>query len=232
MKQCPKCQKELSEEIAFCPACGEKTVDVSEENAVIPVKESVRYCTKCGTPNNGDAAFCPKCGTSLNSAGNGGALISAKEKEALPNEEHTWKFEYERFSDGGFFPLGAQYTTISAKGTSLSVEQRSRALFFSYGQNFIQFDIMDIKAIVQEKKISFTAVFIILIGLLALMANPLISILAIGLGIWTLKDTFILIQHNRGGVRIKATKGIGDEPEDFLNYVRRYNPDCIRMFVS
>ncbi len=232
MKQCPKCQKELPEETSFCPACGEKTVDVSEENAVVPVKENVRYCTKCGTPNNEDAAFCPKCGTPLNADGKSSAVVSVPVEDAIPDEEHTWNFEYERFSDGGFFPLGAQYTTISAKGTSLSVEQRSRALFFSYGQNFVQFDIMDIAAIVQEKKISFTAVFIILIGLLALMANPLISILAIGLGIWTLKDTFILIQHNRGGVRIKATKGLGDKPEDFMNYVRRYNPNWIRMFVS
>ena len=231
MKQCPKCHKSCSEETVFCPTCGEKTVDVSEEKAAIPVNDGVRYCTKCGTPNNGDAAFCSKCGTSLSKGTSEETALVSTFPDADPNEEHQWRFDYEKFSDG-IFSLGSQYTIISAKGTELSVEQSSRFLLFPYGQHADRFDVRDITAIVQEKKIAVAAVIEIILGLLGLFANPLLGALIIGFGIWSLRDTFVIIQHRRGGIRIRETKSFGNEREDFLNYIRRYNPNCIRMFVG
>ena len=233
MKQCPKCQNNCSEEAAFCPVCGEKTVDVPKETAVVATNENVRYCTKCGTPNHGNVSFCPKCGTPLAEGTSEEISLVAAPIDENPNEEHQWRFDYEKFSDGAF-SLGAQYTIISAKGTKLSVEQSNRFLFFPYGKHFDQFDVKDIRTIVQEKKISITAILWIILGLLILVKSSsfLVAIAFIGLGIWSLRDTFVIIQHNRGGIRIRETKTFNSKREDFLNYVRRYNPNCIRMFVS
>lgn len=231
MKQCPKCKKELSEETLFCPVCGEKTVDASEENAVIPVKESVRYCTKCGTPNNGDAAFCPKCGTPFNAAEKSGALVTA-EQEQIPDEEHTWRFAYDTFGNGAFDSLGTKETVITAHGTMLSVSQHSRFLLIPYSRHSDQFDVRDINAIVQETKISIWAIIEIILGLAAALPTSGAGLLLVALGIWTLKDHAMLIQHSRGGIRIMQSKRYEDDRNDFLNYVHRYNPNCIRMFVA
>ena len=52
MITCPKCNKELSEEVRYCDACGEK------------VLEKV-ICSACGEKNNPQYAFCQKCGANL-----------------------------------------------------------------------------------------------------------------------------------------------------------------------
>ncbi len=232
MKQCPKCKKQCTDEMMFCPVCGQKTVNTLDENTEVSEKDNVRYCTKCGAEIKGKVAFCSQCGTPIDGALNEISTISTEINKPTDDEVHKWEFIYGTFSDGAY-NLGRHITQITAKGTTLSVEQRKFFLFFKYGESVDQFDVEDITAIVQEKKISFSGVLDIILGIICLIGGFLFgTILLVGIGIWTLKDNNMLIQHKRGGVRIRESKEYEQDRESFLAFIRQYNPDCIRTFIS
>ena len=60
MKQCPKCQANISETAKFCMECGCNIKKYEEEHA----QPMARFCPECGTEIQG-GAFCPECGYRL-----------------------------------------------------------------------------------------------------------------------------------------------------------------------
>jgi len=131
MKQCPKCQANISDTAKFCMECGCNIKKYEEEQA----KPKTRFCPECGTeiPRG---SFCPECGYNLGNALNGEAtsatidtfgddwlsefesssnadvatMRAQKSKEQM--EKALSAFEYEVHSDG-------TYTIISLKDKNL-----------------------------------------------------------------------------------------------------------------
>ncbi len=60
MKQCPKCQANISDTAKFCMECGCNIKKYAEEHA----QPKVRFCPECGTeiPRG---SFCPECGYNI-----------------------------------------------------------------------------------------------------------------------------------------------------------------------
>ena len=60
MKQCPKCQANISDTAKFCMECGFNIKKYEEEQA----KPKARFCPECGTeiPRG---SFCPECGYNI-----------------------------------------------------------------------------------------------------------------------------------------------------------------------
>ena len=60
MKQCPKCQVNISDTAKFCMECGCNIKKYEEEQA----KPKARFCPECGTeiPRG---SFCPECGYNI-----------------------------------------------------------------------------------------------------------------------------------------------------------------------
>ena len=56
MKKCPKCGADCSNQVKFCPECG-NTFQKETEKTVI--------CSKCGAGCSNQVKFCPECGTKL-----------------------------------------------------------------------------------------------------------------------------------------------------------------------
>jgi RNA polymerase subunit RPABC4/transcription elongation factor Spt4 len=57
MKFCANCKGNLSEDMIFCPKCGTKVVQESENTT-----PQIMFCAKCGYKMESFFAFCPKCG--------------------------------------------------------------------------------------------------------------------------------------------------------------------------
>lgn len=55
VKKCSNCGEILSKDDIYCPKCGSKYEEISNENKQI-------YCSKCGNPLESDAKFCSCCG--------------------------------------------------------------------------------------------------------------------------------------------------------------------------
>ena len=117
MKQCPKCQAEISDTAKFCMECGFNIKKYEEEQA----KPKARFCPECGTeiPRG---AFCPECGYHIGGDGNSEAtdpfgddwlselesstsidVVDAKTKRSKEQMERSLAaFEYEEHTDGTY----------------------------------------------------------------------------------------------------------------------------------
>ena len=84
---CSKCKKELMDDMAFCPYCGNKV-----EKAV---------CPKCGAPLVADAKFCSSCGYSINSAAPTPTVKKAATTKKKPAEPFykTWIAEHPELAE-------------------------------------------------------------------------------------------------------------------------------------
>lgn len=104
MKQCPKCQANVSDSAKFCIKCGFNIKKYEEENS-----EKSVFCPECGTSFSG-GDFCPECGYCVKNEvfdNNNGELFDLltkwekynQELEAL-KEKDLAPFFYEKMLDG------------------------------------------------------------------------------------------------------------------------------------
>ena len=120
MKQCPKCQANISDTAKFCVKCGCNIKKYEEEQA------QVYFCPECGTKFSG-GVFCPECGCDVRNELNGqpapaettdpfgddwlsdlesssnmdvATMQAQKSKEQM--EKALSSFEYESHSDGTY----------------------------------------------------------------------------------------------------------------------------------
>ncbi len=68
MKSCSCCGKEIPENTAYCPHCGQIQNKVENVKESAENKKRIRYCTACGEKIEGNSAFCPACGKQLKDA--------------------------------------------------------------------------------------------------------------------------------------------------------------------
>lgn len=61
MKNCPKCNKQVNDDVKFCNFCGFNIKKHDEENAQ---RVQSKFCPECGAKLSG-GAFCPECGHKL-----------------------------------------------------------------------------------------------------------------------------------------------------------------------
>ena len=107
MKQCPKCQANISDTAKFCVECGCNIKKYEEEHA----QPKARFCPECGTEIQG-GAFCPECGYRL-----GNDLHSETVSATLDPFADSWLSDLESSSNADVAAMKAQ----------TSKEQREKA---------------------------------------------------------------------------------------------------------
>lgn len=193
----------------FCKKCGTKLDDGS------------LFCGKCGTKLDEGNKFCRKCGT-LQATGENRVLNSSSPviEEA---EDHGWDF---KCTTGLIY----QFTSIKAKGSLLSVKQGNSILgLIPYGIDTKQIDIKDIFSISEGKRVSLKGVLLIMAGIVGAAKEQLAMLLLAAVGVWLLFDKVMDIQHKTGEICIYNSIKIGNDRSNFLNYVRQFNPNCIKI---
>lgn len=119
MRQCPKCQANISDTAKFCVKCGCNIKKYEEEQA------QVYFCPECGTKFSG-GVFCPECGfnvtnelkgqavpsetetfgdgwlSDLESSSNADVAMMKAQKSKEQMEKALVAFEYESHSDGTY----------------------------------------------------------------------------------------------------------------------------------
>jgi len=126
MKQCPKCQANISDTAKFCMECGCNIKKYEDEHA----QPKARFCPECGTEIP-KGAFCPECGYNIGNNLNSEAtsvtdafgddwlsdlegstnadVVTMKTKKSKEQMEKAFAaFEYEEHTDG-------TYTIIALK---------------------------------------------------------------------------------------------------------------------
>lgn len=64
INKCPKCGKELQEDMTFCPYCGFSLQEKKCPNCGTPIEKDAKYCYSCGLDIM-KGLVCKKCGTKL-----------------------------------------------------------------------------------------------------------------------------------------------------------------------
>ena len=107
MKQCPKCQANISDTAKFCVKCGCNVKKYEEEQA------QACFCPECGTKFSG-GVFCPECGFDVSNELNGQPAPA----ETTDTFGDAWLSEFESISNADVATMQAQ----------MSKEQREKAL--------------------------------------------------------------------------------------------------------
>ncbi|SDZ83167.1 hypothetical protein [Selenomonas ruminantium] len=127
--------------------------------------------------------------------------------------------------------LGTRNTKLLVEGRSLEVDQYN-SLGVKWGRQSGKFDIMDITRIERSKRTSYGAVGCLLIAALVLLENSssILGWVVLLLSLKDLKEKLLIIQHNGGVVKIgtKDNKSV----DDFINYVKQYNPNVIKNVIE
>lgn len=183
------------------------------------------FCGKCGTKLEDGSKFCGKCGAPQ-------VTIEANDSLASPmpilesEEEHEWNF---KCTTGAIY----QFTEIKAKGLSLSVKQGNSILgIIPYGIDTKEINVGDIFSISEAKQVSLKGALLILAGIVGVAKDHFEMLLLTAIGIWLLFDKVMDIQYKNGGLCIKDSVKIGSDKKSFLEYVRRFNPKCIKIPIE
>ena len=117
MKQCPKCQADISDTAKFCMECGFNIKKYEEEQA----KPKARFCPECGTeiPRG---SFCPECGFNVSNELNGQAVLA--ETDTFGD---GWLSELESSSNADVATMQAQKTKEQMEKALSSFEYESHS---------------------------------------------------------------------------------------------------------
>ena len=187
------------------------------------------FCKYCGSEIDDGSKFFNSCGGDLTSD-NGNKIHDVSESVAVspvdsrvePYVKH-WEFVT---SVGG---SGNAYTMIDANDTTIKIEKFNSYMFFKWGQKSATFDVREINSIHQEKKMRPLMVVCMSLSVLCAIISGGISIIVAILCFLQRYDKSIVIQHKHGTVKITDCTGTSAEITEFFDYVRKYNPDSIRI---
>ena len=137
-----------------------------------------------------------------------------------------WRFSTDH---GG---VGTLMTELIAYDNIIKVKQTKHWLSFG-GDAEAMVDINKITSIYAKNAINWFMVMFKIVGVMLLFTNEMLyGFLGIGLGLYFLRDKNMIIEHSQGRVKFKGDKLDKERIEDFFNYVRKYNPDCIKVFIE
>ena len=126
MKQCPKCQANISDTAKFCMQCGYNIKKYEEEHT----QPKTVFCPECGTKISG-GSFCPECGFNINGTSSfsndidsfgddwlediesstDAAVKKTKESNVHQQREKAFAaFEYDEHADGTYTIIGLKDT--------------------------------------------------------------------------------------------------------------------------
>ena len=183
------------------------------------------FCKYCGSNIDDGSKFCNSCGKELISDN----VSTMSDLSELPVESKVepfvkhWEFVT---SVGG---SGNAYTMIDANDTTIKIEKFNSYMFFKWGQKSATFDVREINSIHQEKKMRPLMVVCMSLSVLCAIIIGGISIIVAILCFLQRYDKSIVIQHKHGTVKITDCTGTSAEITEFFDYVRKYNPDSIRI---
>lgn len=140
--------------------------------------------------------------------------------------EKKWKFIA---NWGG---TGHLVTNITAKDNILEIEQSKEYIFKLSSQRAVV-DINEISEILQKKKYSSVSVMLAIAGpLLIYTGETLYGVFSLIAGLVMLKTKYIYVTHKKGSVKIQDYGISAEDRESFLDYIRQYNPDCIKVIID
>lgn len=188
----------------------------------------MKKCAKCGQ-FFADGAFCPQCGIVLIEAAEGEAPAAA-ETGAADGSAASFPGEY-HFYHSKFF--GTEIITdIKTDGRTVDITQNRKIMFCKKSQN-VRFDVGEINDVITKSSYSAKSVLLIIGGFMVIKYdNWIIGLLMIIIGFLLLKNTFVYIYLKNGHIKIPLDAGSEKEIEEFINYIRFYNPDSIRIDIN
>ena len=127
---------------------------------------------------------------------------------------------------------GSLVTNINAKDNILEIEQ-SKEYIIKFSSQKAVVDINEISEIVTVKKFSPMPVLLVISGtLLILTGDFLYGAFALIVGLLLLKTKYLCITHKKGLVKIQDCGISAEERESLLDYIRQYNPDCVKVIID
>lgn len=245
MKFCERCKKDYNDNSVFCTQCGGK---LTEKQAVVP-KEIARVhkCPTCSAKYPDAVRFCSQCGAELVYAEEEVAadtnivpvaavpataatttVKDSVESGGVMEDATEWEFS------SRFLLRFAKETKVTASESMLTI-QKSFGFIFYMVLNMsksapVNIDIRDIKSVTVKESYSVWAAFFFILALVCIRREAYLAMVILAvIGYTELKYTKLIITYKGGTVEIgdsnsKAALSI----QGFLNYIRKYNPDCIQ----
>ena len=243
MKICETCKKEYSDSLKFCTQCGSK---LEEKPAVmtrvhkcpacnIKYPDNTRFCSQCGTTlvdveeeakERDDTGFVPVPAVAGAVTKSEKAMDSAESSE-IAKEATEWEFS------SRFLLRFAKEAKVTASESMLTVQKSFGFIFYAVltlsKSAPVVFDIRNIQSVTVKERYSIWAGFFFFLALACMGKDNFVAAIIFAIiGYVELKYTTITINYSGGKVEFGESDGISsDSVQNFLNYVRKYNPDCI-----
>lgn len=150
------------------------------------------------------------------------------DEQVLENANPTWSFVAKNF-------FGERVTDVTARGNLLDVYSYKLIrviIALNTNEHRETIDINDISEIVYKKSTSYLSVFLIFASIVFISQGDLWSILLLLFGLFTLRTRNMYIYHKHGMIKVPDEVAVGNNVDDFLNYVRAYNPDCVKVIID
>ena len=180
----------------------------------------MKKCPNCNIVYEDNSQFCNSCGTQLVSVVPEPPVQPVKGTEESVKE---WAF-MTRF--GG---TGQRWTVVHANNGNLEVESWKQYII-KWGKTSETLHARDIYRIEYVKKWSPLSIMVLLCGLLALAAGEwFFGAVAAILGLLDIKTKHVEIIYPNGKIKIQDNGSMDKDIENFLLYVRRYNPNAVKV---
>lgn len=178
----------------------------------------MKQCMQCNKAFDDESQFCPLCG---------GTLTEGAEIASVQPQHKEFTYLYEKTS--GIRVL----SEIIADDDRLKISQTNRLFFFKTSRKQYELRIQDISEIKIKKTINFVSLFYTISGILfcLLAGSWLWGLGALIFGCFFLKDKYIYIYHNGGNIKIRDLTTYSQQTEEFVDYVRQYNPQAVQNVV-
>lgn len=150
------------------------------------------------------------------------------DEQVLENANPKWRFVAKNF-------FGERFTDVTARGNLLDVYSYKLIrviIALNTNEHRETIDINDISEIVYKKNTSYLSVFLIFASIVFISQGDLWSILLLLFGLFTLRTRNMYIYHKHGMIKVPDEVAVGNNVDDFLNYVRLYNPDCVKVIID
>ena len=247
MKICEACNIKFNDNTVFCPQCGNK---LTEEQVKAP-KQIVRVhkCPACNVQYPDNTRFCTQCGTELvyaeeelentvtdfvpalgvaNTEGAATTEKSPSDNDAVVDENTEWEFS------SRFLFRFAREAKVTAQESVLTIQKSVGFIYFAVltlsRSQPVMVDAREITTVTLKERYSVWAGVFFFLALLCLEKENILAAIIFGIiGYVELKYITITINYRGGSVEIGDSNSISSESvQGFLNYIKKYNPNCIQ----